>query len=110
MAVQVNINQVIHEIIRRLTEELAPQKIILFGSYAKGQAHEDSDIDLLIIADMPEPFFKRLTRVRKAVSGTHPGIPIDPIVLTPLELEARLRKGDQFIAEVMEEGQAIYVA
>jgi predicted nucleotidyltransferase len=71
-------------------------------------SHRDSDIDLLIIKDSPENFFERLTKVRQAVSGLHKGIPFDPIVLTPGEVEARLRAGDQLIGEILEKGQVLY--
>jgi hypothetical protein len=42
--------------------------------------------------------------VRKVVSGAHKGVPFDPLVLTPEEVEARLWAGDQFIEEIMEKG------
>ena len=41
------------------------EKIILFGSYAKGTATEDSDIDLLVVADIDLPPAKRYGAVRK---------------------------------------------
>ena len=37
-----------------------PQRIILFGSTARGEADADSDLDVLVIKDTPEPFGKRL--------------------------------------------------
>jgi predicted nucleotidyltransferase len=94
--------------VRKLVAEYAPEKVVLFGSYAYGVSHRDSDIDLLIIKDTQESFFNRLTRVRQVVSGLHKGVPFDPIVLTPGEVEARLKVGDQFLEEILERGQLLY--
>ena len=100
----------ITNLVTRLAEEIGPQKVILFGSYAYGEADGDSDVDLLIIADMPEDFFRRLAKVRKVLSGLHRGIPLDTIVLTPREVEERIEAGDQFIKEALERGEVLYAA
>ena len=98
------------EIARRLTKDYAPKRIILFGSYAYGSPDEDSDIDLLIIKETEESFLDRLRRVRQLTSGLHRGIPLGPIVLTPQEVEERLKIGDQFIAEILEKGEVLHEA
>jgi uncharacterized protein len=95
-------------VVRKLVAEYAPEKVVLFGSHAYGVSHRDSDIDLLIIKNTQENFFNRLTRVRQVVSGMHKGVPFDPIVLTPSEVEARLKGGDQFSEEILEKGQVFY--
>ena len=46
---------VIPDILEKIVAGYAPQKVILFGSYAYGEPDEDSDIDLLIIKDTNEP-------------------------------------------------------
>jgi predicted nucleotidyltransferase len=84
--------------------------VILFGSHAHETAHSDSDIDLLIIKETPESFFDRVATVRQAVSGFHKGIPFDPLLLTPSEVQARVKAGDQFIAEILERGEVLYAA
>jgi predicted nucleotidyltransferase len=101
---------VIQEIVRRLVAGYAPEKIVLFGSYAYGQPGADSDIDLLIIKATKERFFKRLDRVRRVASGTHPHIPFEPIVLTPKEVERRVKAGDQFLSEILQKGEVLYAA
>lgn len=99
--------EAIRRIVERLVAAYAPEKIVLFGSHAYGVPNEDSDIDLLIIKQTQESFFKRLVTVRKITSGLHRGVPFDPIVLTPEEMEERLAKGDQFLAEVLEKGKVL---
>lgn len=97
-------------VVERLVAEYAPQKVILLGSHTRETAHRDSDIDLLIIKDTQESFVGRMAAVRQAVSGTHKGIPFDPLVLTPSEVQARVKAGDQFIAEILERGEVLYAA
>lgn len=104
------IREVIEEIVRRLVKHYQPQKVILFGSYAHGEPDEDSDIDLLLIKETGERFVERMDTVRRLVTGAHPRIPFEPIVLTPNEVEQRLRAGDQFIAEIVEKGEVLHAA
>ena len=99
---------VIKRIVERLVAGYAPEKIILFGSYAYGKPHADSDIDLLIIKATRQRFFERLDTVRRVTTGTHPHIPFEPVVLTPEEIEQRLKAGDQFLTEILENGEVLY--
>jgi len=105
-----DIRSIINNIVQRLVMHYAPRKIILFGSWASGGADEDSDIDLLIIKDTPEAFLQRMDTVRKVATGTHRCVPFDPIVLTPAELDQRLKAQDQFIAAIVRNGEVLYAA
>ena len=100
----------IQEIVRRLVADLRPHAIILFGSHAYGEPDADSDIDLLIIRPTAEGFLERIAGARRVATGAQPRIPFDPIVLTPREVEQRLRAGDQFIAEIVRRGEVLYAA
>jgi predicted nucleotidyltransferase len=75
----------IEEIKRRIVEDLKPQKIILFGSYATGRSTENSDLDLLIIKDSSLPSRVQNRKVRKILSDLR--IPVDVIVKTTKEFE-----------------------
>jgi predicted nucleotidyltransferase len=88
----------------RLKRSYRAEKVILFGSYATGDATEDSDVDLFIIAPTNERFFERMASVRRLIRDLRNGLPIAPIVLTPEEIEERTKMGDQFITEISEEG------
>jgi len=105
-----HVQDVIDVIVKRLVSEYSPQKIILFGSYAFGRPNKDSDIDLLIIKETSERLPQRMDRVRRLVTGTHPGIPFEPIILTPQEVDQRLKVGDQFIAEIIQKGELLHAA
>ncbi len=58
-------HKLIDNIVETLAKQIKPQRIYLFGSHAKDTARPDSDIDLLIIADIPGPKYKRSLQVRK---------------------------------------------
>lgn len=94
----------IKAIAKRLKEQYGAKEVILFGSYAKGNQHEDSDIDLLIISDSKERFFERQATVRRLLRDLKKRIPVSPIVLTPDEIEERKKHEDQFINEILKTG------
>jgi predicted nucleotidyltransferase len=88
----------------RLRRDYRAARVILFGSAASGMLTEHSDIDLLVIADTSERFYERSASVLRTVRDLSYGLPLAPIVLTAKELQARLDRGDQFIAEVIGTG------
>ena len=65
-------DKVLNEIVRRLVEAVDPDRIILFGSRARGDARPDSDIDLLIIKDTDQPGYRRAIRISRAYWNGHP--------------------------------------
>lgn len=101
------VRKVILEIVEKIEREYKPDKIILFGSYAYGMPHEDSDIDLLIIKDTQDRPIDRRVAVAKIVSDPKRLIPFEPIVLTPKELDERLKIGDQFLREILQKGELL---
>lgn len=88
----------------RLRRDYGAERVILFGSAARDMITEHSDIDLLVIAETRERFYERAASVLRTVRELSYGMPLAPIVLTAKELQARLDRGDQFIAEVIETG------
>jgi predicted nucleotidyltransferase len=73
----------ISEIGSRIAREFDPERIILFGSHARGDATEDSDVDLLVVADTELPPGERYAAVRRVLSG-YPAS-FDIVVKTPVE-------------------------
>ena len=102
------VRHTIQGILEKLLAGYAPQKVILFGSYAYGDPRPDSDIDLLIIKETDERFIDRWDTVRRLLSDPGRTIPLETLVLTPQELSDRLSIGDQFLAEVVEKGDVLY--
>jgi predicted nucleotidyltransferase len=91
-------------IAKRLREQYGAKEIILYGSYAKGEETGDSDIDILVISDTKERFHERQATVKRLLRGLKNKVAVSPIVLTPSELDWRLRINDVFIKEIMDTG------
>jgi predicted nucleotidyltransferase len=90
----------------RIVQAYKPEKIILFGSAATGNAREDSDLDLLIIKRTHKPYFKRIREVNHAI---HIWRSTDIFVLTPQELERGVRENRFFLTrEILAKGKVIY--
>jgi predicted nucleotidyltransferase len=100
--------RVIQNMVQKLINEYSPRKLVLFGSYAYGHPGQDSDIDLLIIKETSERFIDRWVTVQRILTGLHPSVPVETLVLTPQEIQARLAIGDQFIKEILEKGEVLY--
>jgi predicted nucleotidyltransferase len=94
------------EIIDKISSNYNPEKIILFGSYAKGNPGEASDIDLFIIKESILPRYKRGLEVRRLLYGSM--IPIDLLVYTPKEIDLQKDKKYSFVYEVLNTGRVVY--
>jgi HEPN domain-containing protein/predicted nucleotidyltransferase len=102
---------VLGRIVDKLVEEYQPDKIFLFGSYAYGRPHEDSDLDLFLVKDAEETEGDRWSRrseVRQIISPVRDGMSVDIFVLTPSELHEELLRGNQFYQEMVSRGILLY--
>ncbi len=96
----------ISEIVGKIAIGYNPDKIILFGSYAMGNANEDSELDLLVIKDSDLPRPQRTALVRKMLYGSL--IPIDLIVYTHQEIDDSMENQYSFVNEVLNTGKTVY--
>src|SRR5438105_14107251 len=71
-------------VVDRLVEQLNPERIILFGSYAYGKPNVDSDVDMLVIMESDLRWTTRTTQAYAAVRGKT--FPMDLVVRTPAEM------------------------
>ena len=95
----------ISEFTRRVAEEFNPEKIILFGSHARGAAHEYSDVDMLVVM----PFEgKWLDKSLEILNRLDPDFSIDLITRRPEEVERRYREHDPLIRAAVDEGKVLY--
>ena len=88
----------------RLKKGYHAEKVILYGSFARGEATEDSDVDILVIAPTTERFFERMATVLSLVRDLYHGLALSPIVMRPDEVVKRLKVGDPFVQEIVETG------
>ena len=97
---------VIRRFARQIGERFHPEKIVLFGSYAYGTPHAESDVDLLVI--MPaRNVIDQSVRICQAFERP---FSLDLIVRTPRQIELGLREDDcnWFLREVIEKGMVLY--
>ena len=92
----------VQEIVRQLKAALSPRRIWVFGSYARGDWREGSDLDLLVEMDTDLPPHLRRLAARRAV-GPKP-CPMDILVYTPAEIEERRNSLGSIIPTILAEG------
>jgi predicted nucleotidyltransferase len=89
---------------RRIAERFDPEKIILFGSFAYGTPHEESDVDLLVVM----PTYNEIRQSIRITLAFDREFPLDLIVRTPERLRFWLSEGDSFLEEIMSKGIVLY--
>ncbi len=83
-----------------------PERLYLFGSWARGEEDELSDIDLVVIKQTSSPFFDRLREATRLLPPDMGGV--DILVYTPEEFEKMKEEGNAFAELIAEEGALIY--
>jgi predicted nucleotidyltransferase len=96
--------RLIRRFARQVAERFQPDKIILFGSYAYGTPHADSDVDILVIM----PCRNQLDQAVKISLTVDPPFPLDIIVRKPHNLQWRLEEGESFHTEIVTKGEVLY--
>ncbi len=98
--------EIIPEMTDRIIRNFHPVRIILFGSHARGNAHDESDVDLLVVLQEAEDKRKAAIQIRRAVAD----FPVfkDIIVTTPDEIERRGNIVGTVLRSALREGRVIY--
>jgi len=105
-----SIDPMIEEIVQAIVDASAPEKIILFGSAARGEMGPDSDVDLLVVEQ--ESSFHQASRwaessrIRKAL-WKFP-VPIDVLIFTPEEVDEWKDSTNHVVARSAREGIVVY--
>ncbi len=99
-----------NKIVDSVVRTVHPKQIVLFGSWARGVARPDSDIDLLIIEDAPfgpqRSRRKELGNVSRALMDLK--LPIDVLIYTTAEIDQWKGTKNHVIAHAMREGRVLY--
>ena len=96
------------EIVRRIVRVAAPERIILFGSAARGEMDPGSDLDLLVIKPGHYHYGRLTEEIYLNLIGV--GRAVDVVVVTPEDVELYRQSPALVIAPAMREGRVIYAA
>ena len=98
----------LNEIIRRIVEAAEPDRILLFGSFARGQGGPDSDLDIAIIKsgivhrrELAKKIYRNLIGILR---------PVDILVFLPADLEKNKGSVGSVVPDIIREGHEIYAA
>lgn len=103
-----NIKEEIDNISKQIIEKYKPQKIILFGSAAKGKFTPDSDLDFFIIKE-DVPYLGR-DRFRELSKLIERDAAVDFLIYKPVEFNKWFKAGDPFLKIIVNEGKVLYEA
>lgn len=97
---------VVADIVRRIVQAVGPDRIIVFGSRARGDARPDSDFDVLVIKESDEPRYRRSVPLYVALADLP--VEVEVMVYTPEEVEEWSQVPQAFVTTAVREGTTIY--
>lgn len=103
-------DEVIGQMVRQIAEEIRPERIVLFGSWARGEADANSDVDLLIVER--EPFGparsrrQEAARIWRCLSPFR--VPADVLVYSAGEIAQWKDCRQHIVARALREGKVLY--
>jgi predicted nucleotidyltransferase len=103
---KVSVGKSLRPAIQKIVQELHPEMIVLFGSYAYGNPNPDSDVDLLVILKTKASPKDRSWAVSRLLLPRP--FPVDILVKTPREVKQGLETGDFFLKEILSRGKVLY--
>jgi uncharacterized protein len=98
--------QSLRRVVDRYVRAFAPERIVLFGSYAKGTSHAGSDVDLLVVADVGDDRRGPRLRARHLAADCFP--PVDVVFAAPEEVSAAAAAQNPFLLSILGYGILIY--
>ncbi len=98
--------KLIEEMARRIVREFDPERVILFGSHARGDAEPDSDVDLLVVMHVKGSRRRARLSIRRALRGIP--MPKDIVVTTPEDFQSRQDIAGTIERPAAREGKVLY--
>jgi len=93
------VNEQVRDLAREIRSRRRTSTIILFGSFARGDFHEGSDVDLIVVGDFRERHHKRAAAILDLTD-----LPVEPLCYTDEEFAELVRSGSTFILQALAEG------
>ena len=106
MAARPDLPPLVQRTVERLIRAFSPERIVLFGSHAKGRAGERSDFDLLVVAALDGRAGIHQRRARQLAADCFP--PVDVVFATPAEIGAADEAKSPFLASILGSGIIVY--
>ena len=103
---EIDTEDTIEEMVRRIVAEAKPVKVILFGSRARGTARSGSDVDLLVIERAPVSEHQEAARLRRLLRDFR--IPVDIVVLSETFAERYADIPGTVLYPALREGKVLY--
>jgi len=103
---QAPIQKILEETVRRITEHFRPEKVILFGSYARGLPTKDSDLDILIVMHVEGSCRQKANEIDILLADRV--VPMDLIVVTPQQFDRQKDMIGTIVREAVMEGRVLY--
>ena len=97
---------IIRDIVRRIVDTAQPERVILFGSQARGDARPNSDFDVLVIKPSDEPRYRRSIPLYVALADLP--VEVEEMVYTPEEVDEWSQVPLAFVTTAVREGTTIY--
>lgn len=94
------------EMVRRIRDAMDPERVVLFGSRARGTQRSSSDFDLLIIAESDQPRYRRSAPLYTRLADLP--VEVDVVVYTPAEAADWSAVPQAFISTALREGRVLY--
>jgi len=98
-------NRIVKRFINLIIRKFNIKKIIIFGSFARGDYHKGSDLDLIIVGEFKERF---IDRIGKIIELNDSDLEINAIVYTEEEFQKMIKERRSFIEQALEEGIVVY--
>jgi predicted nucleotidyltransferase len=103
-----DVERLLDRVTAAVVARLSPQRIVLFGSFARGDYNRASDLDLVVIADVDLPFCDRIGEALEACHAVSLDVPVEVLVYTAEEWRRMVEHGSSFAALVGAEGRVLY--
>jgi len=104
--IEIETEEILHVMVERIEAVARPERVILFGSRARGEARPNSDFDLLVIAESDEPRYRRSAPLYAALA-TVPA-EVDVVVYTPAEVKEWSAVSQAFVTTAIREGHVLH--
>ena len=98
-------NKIVKRFINLIINKFNLKKVIIFGSFARGDYHKGSDLDLIIVGEFKERF---IDRIGKIIELNDSDLGIDAMVYTEEEFQKMIKERRPFIEQALEEGIVVY--